>query len=87
MRKLFRLPYRTHYYIMCGITEDISIKLRRRVTKFMYSMIHSDNDMVRLITAFFLSTEASFLAEICLDIFCLLIKYLCLLGIRSYQYY
>ena len=26
-------------------------------------MIHSDNDTVRLMTAFFLSTEASFLAE------------------------
>ena len=34
----------------------------RRVTKFMYSMIHSD-DTVRLMTAFFLSTEASVLAE------------------------
>ena len=64
MRKLFRLPYRTHNYIVCGITEDISIKLHRRVTKFMYLMIHSDNDTVRLMTTFFLSTEASFLAEI-----------------------
>ena len=35
----------------------------RRVTKFMYSMIHSDNDTVRLMTALFLSTEASSLAE------------------------
>ena len=60
MRKLFRLPYRTHNYIVCGITEDIFIKLHRRVTKFMYSMLHSDNDTVRLMTAFFLSTEASF---------------------------
>ena len=32
-------------------------------TKFMYSMINSDNETVRLMTAFFLSTEASFLAE------------------------
>ena len=71
---------------MCGITEDISIKLYRRVTKFIYSMIHSD-DTVRLMTAFFLSIEASFLAEFFLDISCMLIKYLCLLGIRSYQCY
>ena len=49
MRKLFRLPYRTHNYIVCGITKDISFKLHRRLlTKFMYSMIHSDNDTVRL---------------------------------------
>ena len=63
MRKLFRIPYRTHNYIVCGITEDISIKLHRRLTKFLYSMIHSDNDTVKVMTAFFLSTEASFLAE------------------------
>ena len=63
MRKLFRLPYRTHNYIVCSITEDIFLKLHRRVTKFMYSMIHSDNDTVRLMTTFFLSTEASLLAE------------------------
>ena len=63
MRKLFRHPYRTHNYIVCGITEDISIKLHHRVTKVMYSMIHSDNDTVRLMTTFFLSIEASFLAE------------------------
>ena len=62
MRKLFRLPYRTHNYIVCGITEDISIKLHRKLTKFLYSMIHSDNDTVKVMTAFFLSTEASFLA-------------------------
>ena len=60
MRKLFMLPYRTHNYIVCGITEDISIKLHRRVTKFMYSIIHSDNDTVRLMTAFYLSTKAFF---------------------------
>ena len=30
------------------------------VTKFMYSMIHSDNDTVKLMTACFLSTESSF---------------------------
>ena len=33
------------------------------VTKFMYSMINSDNDTVKLMTVFFHSTEASFLAE------------------------
>ena len=29
----------------------------------MYSMMHRDNDTVKLMTAFFLSTEAFFLAE------------------------
>ena len=70
MRKLFKLPYRTHNYIVCGITEDISIKLHRRVTKFMYSMIHNDND-----TTFFLSTEALFLAETSRYITCMFTWY------------
>ena len=48
MRKLFRLPYRTHNYIVCGSN---------------YVHVHSDNDTVRLMTTFFLSTEASFSAE------------------------
>ena len=42
----------------CGL-----IKLHHRVTKFMYSNILSDYDTVRLMTPFFLSTEASFLPE------------------------
>ena len=31
MRKLLNLHYRTHNYIVCGITECISLKLHRRV--------------------------------------------------------
>ena len=61
--KLLRFTYRTHNYIVCGTIDDISIKLRRRVTKFMYSMMHSDNDTVRLMITFFLSTEASLIAD------------------------
>ena len=78
MRKLFRLPYRTHNYIVCGITEDIYIKLHRKLTKFLYSVIHSDNDTVKVMTAYFLSTEAYFFSRKFLDILCILIKYLCL---------
>ena len=62
MRKLYRLPYETH--VVCGITENISIQLHRRVTKFMSSMIHSDNNTIKLMILFFLSTEALFIAEI-----------------------
>ena len=31
MRKLFKLPNRTHNYIVCGIVECISFKLDRRL--------------------------------------------------------
>ena len=43
MRKLFNLPNRTHNYIVCGIVECISIKLDRRLAKFVYSMLNSRN--------------------------------------------
>ena len=43
MRKLFKLPNRTHNYIVCGIVECISVKLDRRLAKFVYSMLNSRN--------------------------------------------
>lgn len=63
MRKLFKLPYRAHNYIVCGITEPISIKLHRRQAKFIYSMINSRNNTVRDMTTFLLTRETSTLAE------------------------
>ena len=63
MRKLFKLPSRTHNYIICGITECISIKLDRRLAKFIFSMINSENNTVKSMTHFFLGIESSTLAE------------------------
>ncbi len=63
MRKLFRLPPRAHNYIVCNITECISIKLHRRLTRFIYSMLNSENETVRAMTEFLLTVEASTLAE------------------------
>ena len=40
-RKLFKLLNRTHNYIVCGIVECISIKLDRRLAKFVCSMLNS----------------------------------------------
>ena len=45
MRQLFKLPNRTHNYIVCGIIECISIKLDRRLAKFVYSMLSSRNKL------------------------------------------
>ena len=46
LRKLFKLPNRTHNYIVCGIVECISIKLDRRLAKFVYSMFNSRNKLI-----------------------------------------
>ena len=53
MRKLFKLPNRTHNYIVCGIVECISVKLDRRLAKFVYSKL------IRL----FLKSDSSTFAE------------------------
>ena len=38
-KEMFKLPYRTHNYLVCGIVECITVKLDRRLTKFVHSMI------------------------------------------------
>ena len=65
IKKLFKLPYRTHNYSMCGIVECITVKLDRRLTKFVHSMINSKNITVRELIAHFLATESSVFAENC----------------------
>ena len=65
IRKLFKLPYRTHNYLVCGIVECITVKLDRRLTKFVHSMINSKNNTVRELITHFLTTESSVFAENC----------------------
>ena len=35
---MFKLPYRTHNYLVCGIVECSTVKLDRRLTKFDISV-------------------------------------------------
>ena len=65
IRKLFKLSYRTHNYLVCGIVECITVKRDRRLTKFMHSMINSKNSTIRELIAHFLTTESSVFAESC----------------------
>ena len=41
VRKLFRLPYRTHNYLVSGMAENISVKLDSRLIQFVHFMITS----------------------------------------------
>ena len=50
---------------MCGIVECINVKLDRRLTKFVHSMINSKNSTVCELIAYFLTTESSVFAENC----------------------
>ena len=65
IRKLFKFPYRTHNYLVCGIVECITVKLDRRLTKFVHSMINSKNSTVRELIVHVLTTESSVFAENC----------------------
>ena len=63
MRKLIKLPNRTHNYIVCGIVECISIKLYERTAKFVYSMLNSRNLIVSNQIRLFLKGDSSIFAE------------------------
>ena len=63
MRKLFKLPNRTHNYIVCGIVECIPVKLDRRLAKSVYSMLNSRNLAVFKLIRLFLKSDSSTFAE------------------------
>ena len=50
---------------MCGIVECNTVKLDKRLTKFVHSMINSKNSSVRELNAHFLTTESSVFAKKC----------------------
>ena len=58
-----KLPNRTHNYSVCGIIECISIKLDRRLAKFVYSMLNSRNLTVFKLIRLFLQSDSSTFAE------------------------
>ena len=57
MRKLFKLPNRTHNCNVCGIVECITIKLDGRLAKFVYSMLNSRNLTVFKLIRLFLKSD------------------------------
>ena len=63
MKKLFKLLNRTHNSIVCGIIECISVKLDRRLAKFVYSMLTSRNLTVFKLIRLFLNSDSSAFAE------------------------
>ena len=63
LRKLFKLPNRTHNYILCGIVECISIKLDRRLAKFVYVMLNSRNLTVFKLIRLYLQSDSWNFAE------------------------
>ncbi len=64
-RKLFKLPPRAHNYIVCSLVECISVKLDRRIVKYMFSVINTNNQTMRDMIHCFMSCDSSVFAENC----------------------
>ena len=63
MRRLFKLEYRTHIYIINNLVESITIKLDRRLAKFVYSLLNSDNKFVTQLVGHKMFSSGSIVAE------------------------
>ena len=63
IRRIFRVPYRTHNDIINKLGGDIISRLDRRLARFLFSLINHDNTVVEYITKFKLSCPRSTLAE------------------------
>ena len=77
IRKIVKLPMRTHNYIVCGIVESVNIILDRRIAKYIFNVINSNNITVTSLINTFLNCESSqslYLQKI-IDISCSSITY------------
>ena len=63
MRQVFKLPRRTHNFIVNNICESIDSKLDRKLLKYTYGMIHSNNITVYTIIDVLLNSKSSIFAE------------------------
>ena len=63
MRKLFKLPVRAHNYIVNGLCESIVVKLDRRLMKYIYNMLNSENRTIRSMMYVFIKSNSSVFAE------------------------
>ena len=49
IRRVFRLPSQTHNYIVSNLGGCIIERLDRRLTKYIYNILHSDNNVIKTI--------------------------------------
>ena len=59
----WRKVIRTHNYIVCGIVESVNIILDRRIAKYIFNVINSNNITVTSLINTFLNCESSVFAE------------------------
>ena len=60
---IFRLPQRTHNFIVSNIGNSVIVRLDRRQCKFFYNLLHNDNLVVKQITEYKMLSPRSTLAD------------------------
>ena len=63
IRHIFRLPQRTHNFIVSNIGNCVIVRLDRRLCKFIYNLLHNDNLVVKQITEYKMLSPRSTLAD------------------------
>ena len=81
---IYLYPYRTHNYLVCGIVECITVKLDRRLAKFVNSMINSKNSTVCELIAHFSKTNLQYLQRTG-GILCINMIFLCLPDMEAFM--
>lgn len=63
IRRIFRLPYRAHNYLVSYLGDCIITRLDRRLCKYVYKLINSENMIVQSVVKCKLISSTSILAE------------------------
>ena len=59
IRQVFNIDYRTHNFIVYGIAGNVEIKFHKKLAKFIFNMIHSENQFVTKILMHLFKTSSS----------------------------
>ena len=65
VRKLFKLPYRTHSYLLPYICQDFNIndQIKKRISNFIMSIQKSNNDCILLCSKMTLNGSSSIMSN------------------------
>ncbi len=63
VRQVYRIDNRTHNYIVYGLSDNIEVKLHRKLAKYIISIIYSDNQYVSSLVSVILKCSSSPVAE------------------------
>ena len=63
MQQIFGLHYRTHNFIVFGLTENIELKLHRKLAKYIFNLLYNDNIYVSEVMTYLIKCGSSIVGE------------------------